>query len=188
VYDKGFTLHKLVKKNLAQMKVLQMTEIQSRIFPHVDANRDVTAVSPHGSGKTLAFLVPWVNRRLLDYKQIKKGIHLVILTPTSLHAKMLYNEIDAFLALMGPNITVQALYDSFSYQRQVERLSKKIPRIVVATPSCLRKHREKSTLTKIQNSKTGKKKRKAFSVWFNEWTSTLVLDEADQILTMNREE
>lgn len=187
-FDNELLLDKLVKKNLRAMKVETMTQIQSEVYGHLDDARDIVAASPIGSGKTLAYLVPWVNRKLMDNKQLKKGIHMVVLTPTSHSAKMMYNEIDQFIALMGPNITMQAVYDSYSYPRQVQRLSKKIPCILVATPSRLRKHIEESVLTKLANSKTNKKKRTIFSKWFNNLTETLVLDEFDILMEVHRED
>lgn len=188
-FDTDVVLHKLVKKNLLHMKINTMTEIQSKMFDFVDAGQDVVAASPLGSGKTLAYLVPWVNRRLMDYQQLKKGIHMVVLTPTSQTAELLYREIDQFIQLMGPNITMQAVYDTYSYQRQVQRLSKKIPRILVATPSRLRQHLEGSILTKTKNRKKPHlKRRTAFARWFDTLTSTIVLDEFDALMDIHKED
>ena len=81
---------------------------------------------------------------------------------------------------------MQMVCDDYSYQREVQRLAKKLPRILVATPSRLRRHLEETKLTKIVNSKTNKKRKRDFWPSINEYTSTLVLDEYDQYVSSSK--
>lgn len=163
------------------MKIEKMTEVQQKAFRPIAEGMDVNIRSPPDTGKTLAFLLPFLNDKL-SVHMIKKGIHCVFLTPDSNHATANFLFTSELLKLMGPNITVQAVYDSYSIQREVQRFSKKVPTILIATPTRLRQHLESSVLSKIKSRKSNKKVRTDFCNKFTQLTKTLVLDEADVLL------
>lgn len=174
-------VHKLIKKNLAHMDIDTMTEVQHKAHRPITDGLDVNILAPEASGKTLAFLVPFLSEKLMVH-MIKKGIHCVFLTPDSHNAAANYLFMSDMVQLMGPNITVQAVYDSYSKQREVQRLSKKVPTILIATPSRLRHHLEESVLSKQKSRKSPKRTKTVFATKFTDLTNTLVLDEADVLL------
>jgi ATP-dependent RNA helicase MSS116, mitochondrial len=169
------------------MKIDTMTQVQHDSYRALTDGKDVNILSPPDTGKTLAFLLPFLNEKLKVHS-IKKGIHCVFLTPDSHHASANYLFASELLQLMGPNITVQSLYESYSYERQVQRLSKKVPTILISTPGRLRQHIEKSVLSKQISRKSPKKRRTDFSTKFSSLTNTLVLDEADILFRDHRDD
>jgi superfamily II DNA/RNA helicase len=180
-------IHKVIKKNLHHMKIETMTKVQHDSFYALTKGMDVNILSPPDTGKTLAFLLPFLNEKL-KVQGIKKGIHCVFLTPDSHHASQNYLFASELLQLMGPNITVQSLYEQYSYERQVQRLSKKVPTILIATPGRLRQLVEKAVLSKKISRKSPKKKSTDFAVKFTGLTNTLVLDEADVLFRDHRDD
>jgi hypothetical protein len=106
-------IHKLIKKNLHHMKIDTMTQVQHNSYRALTDGKDVNILSPPDTGKTLSFLLPFLNEKLKVHS-IKKGIHCIFVTPDSHHASANYLFTSELLQLMGPNITVQSLYESYS--------------------------------------------------------------------------
>ena len=56
------TISQGVSDYLADNKIVDMTEIQRQTYKHIMDNRDIIACSSTGTGKTLAYLIPIINR------------------------------------------------------------------------------------------------------------------------------
>ncbi|MBJ8349622.1 DEAD/DEAH box helicase [Streptococcus zalophi] len=102
------------------------TPIQEAIFKPIRNGKNVLAISPTGTGKTLAYLLP----TLLNVKP-KKGQQLLILAPNTELSGQLFDVAKNWAEPLG--LTVQLFISGTSQKRQIERL-KKGPEILIGTP------------------------------------------------------
>lgn len=137
-------------------KMTTPTPIQARAIPHALAGEDVVGIAQTGTGKTLAFGLP-----LLQRLAAGKGTAL-ILVPTRELALQVSESIARFGRSLGLSGTV--LIGGASMGIQLRDLRDR-PRVLIATPGRLLDHMEQG------------------SVRLNE-VSILVMDEADRMLDM----
>src|SRR5690606_31358609 len=64
-----FTFTEQIKKNIADRGYVNPTPIQDEAIPVIMEGRDVIGIANTGTGKTAAFLLPLINKILLDRKQ-----------------------------------------------------------------------------------------------------------------------
>lgn len=147
--------------SLSAMAILRPTAIQKGCIPKILEGRDVIGGSRTGSGKTVAFTVPILQRWARD----PVGIFAVILTPTRELALQIFEQIKAIsapqslkpiLVIGGGDMRAQAL-----------ALAQR-PHVVVATPGRLADH----ILTSGADTIAGLRR-----------TRVVVLDEADRLLS-----
>ncbi len=132
-------------------------KIQDEMIPAMIDGKDIVAESPPGSGKTLAYTLPILNK--VDGK--KKQTQALIVAPSQELAMQIVEVIRDWT--VGTDITVQQLIGGANSARQIEKLKKK-PTIVVGTPGRLN-----------ELIRQGKLKLKE--------VETVVLDECDQLLS-----
>jgi len=135
----------------------QPTSIQINAIPHILEGRDLVAQSPTGTGKTLAYLLPLLEK--VDPE--KKAIQAVILAPSQELVMQILEEVQKWSE--GSGIRSASFIGGANVKRQLEKL-KKHPHVVLGTPGRM--------LELIKQ-----KKLKMHEV------KTIVLDEADQLLT-----
>jgi ATP-dependent RNA helicase RhlE len=70
-------VHEVLKKNIATKKFDTPTPIQNGSIPHIIKGMDVLGIAQTGTGKTAAFLIPLVNKVLLN-----RNSKILIITPT----------------------------------------------------------------------------------------------------------
>src|SRR5579862_3372150 len=70
----------LLKSNLAKHSFVHPTPIQAAAIPPALEGRDVVATAQTGTGKTLAFVLPIIER--LSATPAQPGIRVVVLVPT----------------------------------------------------------------------------------------------------------
>ncbi|KIW74041.1 hypothetical protein PV04_02109 [Phialophora macrospora] len=146
--------------SLAAMAIHNPTEIQSACIPEILKGRDCIGGSRTGTGKTVAFAVPILQKWAED----PFGIYAVVLTPTRELALQIYEQ---FQALGAPqNLKTVLITGGSDMRPQAVALAKR-PHIVVATPGRLADH--------ILNS--GKETTIGLSR-----AKVVVLDEADRLL------
>ncbi|MGI8775596.1 MAG: DEAD/DEAH box helicase [Actinomycetota bacterium] len=148
---------KEVEDTLARRDVVEPFEIQALVMKDALAGRDVLAKSQTGSGKTLGFAVPIVER--LDPQGGKPGA--LILVPTRELASQVVEEIDDVARCKG--LRVAAAYGGVSVRDQAQRVSK--ANILVATPGRLQDLIDRRLISLKE-------------------VSIFVLDEADRMLDM----
>jgi superfamily II DNA/RNA helicase len=136
----------------------EMTSIQERSIPLILEGKDIIAESPTGTGKTLAYLLPILQR--IDAG--KKDIQAVILAPTRELVMQIHHEVQKFSE--GSEITSASFIGGADMKRQIEKL-KKHPSIVVGSPG--------RVLELIKS-----RKMKMHEV------KTIVVDEADQMMDL----
>lgn len=132
--------------------------VQAEAIPAVLSGRDVLAQSQTGTGKTLVYLLPILQR--LD--PARKTTQALILAPTQELAMQIMREAQRYAE--GMDIEIQALIGGAAIGRQVERLKKR-PQLVVGTPGRVR---ELLAMRKLKLHETG----------------TLVIDEVDQLFQL----
>jgi ATP-dependent RNA helicase DDX49/DBP8 len=143
------------------MSITQPTEIQRACIPEILKGRNCIGGSRTGTGKTVAFAVPILQR----WAQDPFGIYAVILTPTRELALQIYEQFNALGASM--NLKTVLVIGGSDLRPQAVALAKR-PHIVVATPGRLADH--------VQNSG-------AETVIGLRRVKVVVLDEADRLLS-----
>jgi ATP-dependent RNA helicase RhlE len=137
------------------------TPIQSKFIPAMIKGGDLVGIAQTGTGKTAAFLLPLLNRIAQNRKEPgPKGCSALIVVPTRELATQIANGISTYAQFMQHSATV--VVGGVKPHKQIKRMSTGVD-ILVATPGRLEDH--------IQ---TGK-------IQLNS-TTTVVLDEADQML------
>lgn len=131
--------------------------IQDQMIPALLEGKDVVAESPTGTGKTLAYLLPILQK----VDGTKKATQALIVAPSQELCMQIVEVIRTWIA--GTSITVVPLIGGANPQRQIEKLKKK-PTIAVGTPGRL-------------NELVNEKKLKLHEL------STIILDEGDQLLS-----
>ena len=110
------------------------TSIQLLAIPPALDQQDIMASAPTGTGKTLAFLLPSV-QRLLDFPRRKGGsTRILILTPTRELAKQI--NLVATQLIQGTGLIVGDIIGGVAYQEQEDILLGSVD-IVIATPGRL---------------------------------------------------
>lgn len=134
------------------------TEIQIQAIPHLLAGRDVAGKAQTGTGKTAAFALPILERLHPDGQEVQA----LILTPTR---ELAVQITDAIRDMSGDrHIRVLSVYGGQAIDRQIQRLKRGID-IVVGTPGRILDLLDRGCL-KLDR------------------LSSLVLDEADEMLSM----
>ena len=143
---------------LQQDGITEPTPVQKQAIPLLLNGQDVIAQAQTGTGKTIAFALPILQRINIEKEQVQA----LILTPTRELAIQITSELKKLVPAVG--VSVLAAYGGQDVDAQIRKLQRS-PHIVVATPGRLIDHmkRETVSLGKLQ---------------------MLVLDEADQMLHM----
>ena len=103
-----------------------LTDIQQQAFEPIFTGKDLLALSPTGTGKTLAYLWP----SLLALTP-KKSQQLLILAPNTELAGQIFEVCKGWSEAIG--LQAQLFLPGSSQKRQIERL-KKGPEILIGTP------------------------------------------------------
>jgi len=109
------------------------TPIQAAVWPYLLAGRDCIGVAETGSGKTLAFGVPAIRRILALPAKERRGVKVLVVSPTRELAMQSHEHLDKMARDDG--LTAVCVYGGVPKDEQ-RRLLKKAT-IVVATPGRL---------------------------------------------------
>ena len=142
------------------MGYTEMTEIQQKAIPLMLAGHDMIAKAPTGTGKTVAFGIPILQKAAGFPEGAPKA---VVLSPTRELAQQIAQDLTN-LAQFLPEIRVVCVYGGAGLEKQQKQL-KAGCQIVVATPGRLMDHYRHHALDLSQ-------------------VTTIVLDEADEMLNM----
>jgi len=137
----------------------QPSPIQEQAIPVALGGRDVVGQSQTGSGKTMAFAIPALQR----LKPNLRGVQALILCPTRELAIQVCAEVHKFTAFKQ-GVRATPVYGGASYDRQIRALESG-SQIVVGTPGRVIDFIERGLL-RLEN------------------LQTLVFDEADEMLDM----
>jgi ATP-dependent RNA helicase MSS116 len=171
-------MHPATKRALLEELGLQeMTEIQAETYAIALQGTSVVGRARTGTGKTLAFLLPALERLLQGDKEIYipgRTIGVLIVAPTRELAQQIADQAASLLTYHSSEMTVACMYGGTKMQRDMNLLSNqsRLPAILVATPGRLLDH---LSATKLNGRK--------FSDILDS-TKMVVLDEMDCLLDM----
>ncbi len=142
---------------LKKMGFMELTEVQEKVIPPIVEGKNVTVRAKTGSGKTVAFLVPLINKLLPEENQA-----VMIITPTR---ELALQVADVTKQLSdGSGIRTAAIYGGASINMQINALSAGV-NILIGTPGRIIDMIERKAITPSN-------------------VRYLVLDEADTMLDM----
>jgi ATP-dependent RNA helicase DeaD len=156
-------ISKEIVKALTDINIENPTEIQSKAIPVIlNETHDFVGLAKTGTGKTAAFGLPLL--QLLDLKS--NAIQVLILVPTRELGQQILSNFKQFSKYL-PEINITSVCGGTPIKPQIEQL-KEVNHIIIATPGRL--------IDLIQ--------RKAINI---KETNYLVLDEADEMVTVLKE-
>ena len=144
-----------LKNSLEKMKFTKPTPIQAMAIPVALEGKDVLGTAQTGTGKTLAFSIPLINKLILD-----KNAFALVMCPTRELASQV---MDAIKSLISDKINIKTAL-LLSMQKQLRQLGNR-SRIIVGTPGRINDHLKRKSLNLSA-------------------TKYLVLDETDRMLDM----
>lgn len=147
--------------SLRTMQIHHPTEIQRTCIPEILNGRDCIGGSCTGTGKTVAFAVPILQK----WSEDPYGIYAVILTPTRELALQIYEQ---FTALGAPQALKTVLITGGTEMRSQAQALNRRPHVVVATPGRLADHIAQSGEETVKGLRR---------------TKVVVFDEADRLLS-----
>lgn len=163
----SFRISPAVIERLTANGITQATEVQTGTFDIIYDGRDLIAKSRTGTGKTLAFALPILERLAEKRREVGPvsrggGPRCIVLAPTRELAKQVARE----MSLIGEvlKLSVHCFYGGSSYTVQEKALAQGLD-VVVGTPGRIIDHIERGTLRLDE-------------------VSFAVLDEADEMLSM----
>jgi len=146
---------------LKKEKIIVPTPVQNEIFKKVLEGKNLIVQSQTGTGKTLSFLLPLIQK----IEMASKGVQVLILVPTHELAMQVYNQIKRLSTNSGIGFLAATIVGNVNIARQIEALKAK-PQLVVGTSG---------RVLELIN----KRKLKVHTV------KTLVIDEVDKLLDKN---
>lgn len=141
---------------LKKQGITTPTEVQESAIPSAFKGKDIIGKSQTGTGKTLAYLLPSVQRVDRD----KETVQVLIMTPTRELAKQVFDVLKPLAEALG--VDAADVIGGRTIENQIQKL-KRDPHVIIGTPGRLLDHVRRHTLDLSQ-------------------VKTVVLDEADQML------
>ncbi len=157
----GFNLKSEILSSIKKMGFKVPTPVQARCYERSMDGGDAIIMAQTGTGKTAAFGLPIVQK----IKSDNSGVSAIVLVPTRELALQVAKEISAIGSVLG--VKCVPIYGGASFSAQVAQLDDGAA-VVVGTPGRTLDHIRRGTMNL-------------------EGIETLVLDEADEMLSMGFE-
>lgn len=162
----GLSIDQRIEKGLSESGFITMKEIQQQVIPVALEGNDIIGSSPTGTGKTLAFLIP-ILQRLTDLQwRGEDGLGCLIVTPTRELALQIFD----VLTRVGKYTTLNAGLIMGGVEAENESLKISSMSILICTPGRFLQHLQENPCLKTEN------------------IQMLVLDEADKMIEMGFKE
>ena len=155
---RSIKIEDLLKQSLTKMNFIKPTPIQGMAIPVALEGKDILGTAQTGTGKTLAFSIPLINKLILD-----KNAFALVMCPTRELASQV---MEAIKSIINDKINIKTalLIGGESMQKQLRQLGNR-SRIIVGTPGRINDHLKRRSLNLSA-------------------TKYLVLDETDRMLDM----
>jgi ATP-dependent RNA helicase RhlE len=152
-----------IQNNLRKLGFKRPTDIQYKSIPPIMRGEDVLAVAQTGTGKTVAFALPVIQRLITRKKKHEpKVVRCVVMVPThelAIQVSKVFEELASRLSLK-----VAGIYGGIDQDPQIEQLKQGVD-VIVATPGRLFDLESQGHLSLKS-------------------VETLILDEADHMLEL----
>ncbi|SDK72806.1 DEAD/DEAH box helicase [Natronincola ferrireducens] len=125
-----FNLKQFIVENLETEGINNPTEIQANSIPHILEDKDVVGKAKTGTGKTLAYLIPMIEKIIPE----KKELQMLVLAPSRELSLQIHREAEG--VVKNTNITAMPLVEGMDINRQLDKLKNK-PQLIIATPGRL---------------------------------------------------
>jgi ATP-dependent RNA helicase RhlE len=159
----SFGLSEALVRTLTELKYERPYPVQEKVIPAIQTLKDVLVIAPTGSGKTLSFALPILNK-LADKKlERNRNIQALIVLPTRELAIQVQAVFHTFTSAMDSDVRSMAVYGGVSINPQMKAMMG--VNVLIATPGRLIELIE-SNAVKLHECRT------------------LVLDEADKLLNL----
>ena len=145
---------------LNKLNIAKLNAMQEEAELVIKSNNNVVLLSPTGTGKTLAFLLPVIK----ELKQDSKEVQLLILVPS----RELAIQIEQVVREMGSGFKANAVYGGRPFSKDLIELNH-LPAILIGTPGRIADHFRRSNFS-------------------TDTIKTLILDEFDKSLEVGFEE
>ena len=155
-----------IHKNLIDKGFNNLTDIQNKILKINENKKDLLVTSQTGSGKTIAYFLSIQNEILLKHVKNDSSPNVLIITPTRELALQVYHE--ALWVFKGEDIKVVTTIGGMEIRKERKNLLDKFS-LLIGTPGRINDHLRKNKLILSD-------------------LSTVILDEADEILDLGFKE
>lgn len=160
-------IHPATKKAMAKVFGYEkMTKVQSATIPVGLTGVDLLAKAKTGTGKTIAFLIPAIERIVQEGGGDGSNVSVLVISPTRELAQQIAEE-GKGLVTYHQDIGLDCVVGGTNMRGDLQRFSKRVPDILVATPGRLLDHLENQGL---RRNLLGMR--------------ILILDECDRLLDM----
>ena len=154
----NFQIENKLKKSIQLADFKTPTPIQSQSIPVGLTGKDILGTAQTGTGKTLAFTIPMINKLIID----KNAMALIVCPTRELASQVMQTVLKLNVREIG--IGNALLIGGESMQKQLRKLNKRA-RIIVGTPGRINDHLKRKSLNLSK-------------------VNYLVLDETDRMLDM----
>lgn len=145
----GYELKNYIVSAVKDLNFTEFTEIQRCVFDEFKTDKNILAKSKTGSGKTHSFLIPIFNS--LD--ENLKEIQATIIAPTKELATQIY-KVSQHMASFSPDeINIKLFVSGTDRDREIEKIKKDMPQIVIGTPGKIKDLAIDSNVLKIYTSR-----------------------------------
>jgi superfamily II DNA/RNA helicase len=145
-----------IQSSLNKLNIQRLNPMQEKCIVESKQSNKIVLLSPTGSGKTIAFLLPVLNLLTSD----KSGVQALVITPT----RELAIQIEDVFRKLATGFKVNACYGGHSMKIEMNNLSEP-PAVLIGTPGRICDHLTRGTID-LEN------------------VHALVLDEFDKSLEM----
>ena len=134
-------LSPILLRAIHEMGLEQMTEIQAQTWSHILGGASCVGKAKTGTGKTLSFLLPSI-QRLLDTRTFLPGrnVGILIIAPTRELVQQIGDEAERLVKYFPKTWTVQSMYGGTHMRRDSNMWAKQKPAILVSTTGRLLDH------------------------------------------------
>jgi ATP-dependent RNA helicase CshB len=119
-----------LQKAINKLGFKRYTEVQDKVIPVAKKGTDIIGCSQTGSGKTHAFLIPIFE----NLQEELKDVQVVITSPTRELAEQIYKNAVQIANESEVRIDVRKYTGGSNRLKEIERLQKSQPQIVIGTP------------------------------------------------------
>lgn len=157
-----YNLKPEIVQAIKQAKFTSWTPIQEQALSLAQSGKNFLAISPTGTGKTLAYLLPVLNK--IDFNQ--KNIQSIIIVPTRELARQVYNVLKMFKTTI-PQLKTSLFIGGLDLNKLIYEASHNPGQIIITTPQ-----RFLDIAKELPNQ-----------IFSN--VNSFVLDEADMLMDLN---